>query len=330
MKRCVAIQKPAVLSLNRSRLAIANEDGLHTLPMEDLAVVVLDHQAIEVTAPLLGRLGEAGVVLLASGTKHLPTAILMPLHGSWLHAQVLKGQIAASLPTKKRLWQSIVKEKIASQARLLKEKTGADKGLFAMADRVFSGDTTNREGAAAGIYFPALFGGGFVRRRRATEEEGGASPASPERAAPGQDDDPPLAWSSRTLPETPGREHFVNGCLNYGYAVLRAAVARAVVLAGLHPALGLHHHNRENPFALADDLMEPLRVLADRAAWDADRECSDDDLTPPVKRRLLGILASEVEWNGGRWPLDAALEAYAAGVRECLLERTKDFAAPAA
>ena len=123
-----------------------------------------------------------------------------------------------------------------------------------------------------------------------------------------------------------------NSLVNYGYAVLRASVARAVVMAGLHPALGIHHHHRENAFALADDLMEPLRVLVDRLACDILDMESDlpEDLTPPLKRHMLQVLTCEVTWNGGLWPLDAALEAYAAQVRSCLLGERKVLEVPGA
>lgn len=228
-------------------------------------------------------------------------------------AQTLRAQIEASKPTKKQLWRAIVQEKIRSQARLLVEKRGMDRGLAAMAKDVRSGDTSNREGAAATLYFAELFGPGFARVRRDRARIA---------AILGE---PVDADASTTF-------RIANALLNYGYAVLRAAVARAVVLAGLHPALGIFHRHRENTFSLADDLMEPLRVLVDRIAFDIVEEMPQlpNDLTPELKRRVLALLTAEVRWGGAMWPLDAALEAYAAGVRACLIGETKELAIPAA
>lgn len=307
MRRSVAIVRPARLSLDKTRLLIENEDGQNIVPIEDIAVLVIDHDAIQVTGPLLGELGEQGVAVVVCNGKHLPSSILLPFTGHSLMAQTLRGQIEASKPARKRIWQIIVREKIKSQARLLSEYSGSDYGLYVQAAQVLSGDTSNREAVAAGIYFGQLFGEQFVRLRGLA---GGFVPED-ERAR---------------------RELTINSMLNYGYAVLRAAVARAVVLSGLHPALGIHHKHRENTFSLADDLMEPLRVLVDREVLDTVKGESElpGDLNPALKRKVLKILTAEVRWDGGLWPLDAALEAYAAGVRSCLLGEAKALGVPGA
>lgn len=276
---------------------VENEDGKFTVPIEDLGILVLDNTPTELTGPLLATLGEARVAVILCGEKHLPTGILLPFEGHTLQAQTLRAQIEVSKPTKKRIWQSIVMAKIQSQARHLVERTGSDQGLGAMANTVRSGDTTHREAAAATLYFTYLFGPEFVRVRQ--QERAHADPND-------------------------GR--LTNALLNYGYAVIRACVARAVTLAGLHPALGVHHRHRENTFALADDLMEPLRVLVDRETCKilATEPTLPLDLTPHLKRRILQVLTAEVGWDGAKWPLDAALEAYASQVRQCLLgERTR-------
>lgn len=303
MKRSVAIQRPARLSVERRQLLIQNEDGRHTVPIEDLGLLVLDSVPVDFTGSLMGVLGEARVAVVFCGEKHLPTAIMLPYEGHGQMAHTLRGQIAAPKPTRKRIWQVIVREKIRSQARHLAERTANDHGLEAMVSRVFSGDATNREAVAATIYFGVLFGRRFARLRQSEVE----------------------AFE-------PSHDRIANSLLNYGYAVLRAAVARAVVMAGLHPALGVHHRHRENTFALADDLLEPLRVLVDRetcAILESEPKLPDD-LTPPLKRRILQVLAAEVHWDGGLWPLDAALEAYAAQVRQCLLGERKEPRVPVA
>lgn len=306
MRRSVAIQNPARLSLHKTMLRIETDTAAQNVPLEDLAILVLDHEAIQITENLLGEFGESKVAVVVCNARHLPSAILLPYEGHTLMALTLRKQIEASKPVRKQIWQKIVRAKIHSQARLLLEKRGADRNLGAMADRVLSGDTDNRESAAATIYFASLFGEGFRRMRRKQIDAESESAAATDRIA--------------------------NALLNYGYAVLRACVARAVVLAGLHPALGVHHRHRENTFALADDLMEPLRVLVDRQVFDILESESDlpSDLTPHLKRRVLEILTAEVIWDDGLWPLDAALEAYAAGVRTCLLGESKALEVPGA
>lgn len=318
MRRSIAIQNPARLSLKRTMLRIENESGDHSVPLEEIDVLVLDHDAIHISEPLLGQLGEARVALVVCNSKHIPAAMMLPFEGHTLTSQTLRGQILASKPSQKRIWQTIIREKIRSQARLLLEKRGGTFGLERFAASVFSGDTTNREGVAAGVYFSELFGPGFTRIR---------SKNSPPNSG-GNDDE--------YAPDEPTFEldtfRITNAMLNYGYAIVRAAVARAVVLSGLHPALGVHHRHRENTFSLADDLMEPLRVLVDRIVFDIVQAEADlpEELTPELKRRLLSVLTSEVMWKGSRWPLDAALEAYAAGVRSCLLGETTVLEVPGA
>lgn len=298
MKRSVAIVNPARLSLDRKLLLVETEGQRATVPLEDLAILVLDHDAIQLTGPLLGELGEAGVAVVVCNAKHMPTGVLLPYEANTLMAQTLRGQIAAKRPVQKRLWQRIVQEKIRAQGRTLIEKAGGDAGLGMMAHAVLSGDTTNREGVAANIYFSRLFGRGFRRLRQSDETE---------------------AESDRV----------VNAMLNYGYAVLRACVARAIVGAGLHPALGVHHRHRNNAFSLADDLMEPLRPLVDRLVFDR-IQAGDlpNDLTPELKRWMLRLLTAEVRWQGGVTPLDVALEGYAAAVRRCLLGEIKEPGIP--
>lgn len=311
MRRTIAITRPARLSRDKTRLRIDNADGSHYIPTEDIDLIVVDHEAVELTAPLLGLLGDLGVAAVFCNAKHLPSGYFLPYAGHTLMPQVLRAQIEAGLPAQKRIWRAIVQAKINAQARLLLHVTGDDLGLAARARRVRSGDSTNQEGVAASLYFPALFGDRFKRRRTGI----------PERL------DPEDLIADPTLRAEPALEpwedgyRIENGMLNYGYAVLRAAVARAVVGAGLQPAIGLFHRHRENTFALADDLMEPLRPLVDAETYRTLESAVDlpSDLTPAIKRRLLGVLTSEVQWRGGLTPLDVALEGYAAGVRECLM-----------
>jgi CRISPR-associated protein Cas1 len=206
-------------------------------------------------------------------------------------AYTQRRQLQAKLPTKKRIWQAIITAKILGQAQVLRQNQRDDAPLMRLISKIKSGDSGNVEGVAAARYFPALFGDGFIR-------------------------DPDLEG--------------INSRLNYGYAVMRAAVVRAVVLSGLSPSVGIWHHNRFNPFALADDLIEPLRPLIDQNVLESISEFPgrDSDLTPPIKRHLLRTLTIEVGWDGARFPLDTALQRYCAQVRDALTEGGTDVQCP--
>lgn len=291
--RVVHIGSPSRLSYRDLHLVVQREGaGEGTVPVADLAVLVCDFAATTLTLPLLAALSEAGVAVVVCGARHLPVGILLPPAGASLHTRILREQVAASEPRKKRIWQTIVVEKIRAQAAALEALRGADAGLRLMCRRVGSGDPQNIEGRAARTYFPALFGAGFVRD-----------------------------------PERPG----VNAALNYGYAVVRAAVARAVVGAGLHPALGVHHRNQYDAFALADDAMEPLRPLVDAmVARMAGKGAIPDELPTLLRTELLKVLTAQVEWDGVRCPLFTALERYGASLRVCICGEERKLRCPAA
>jgi CRISPR-associated protein Cas1 len=195
-----------------------------TLPLTDVAALIVSHPQVSYTHAVLAGLAEAGAIFVACNPKHMPAAMLLPLASHSTQTERFGQQAALSQPARKQIWQQIVRAKILAQARLLDERAGRDFGLLPMGSRVRSGDAGNLESQAARIYWPALFGD----FHRDPEGEG------------------------------------VNACLNYGYALLRAVIARALCGAGLHPSLGVHHHNRYDAFCLADDLMEPFRPLVDR------------------------------------------------------------------
>ncbi|MEW6202935.1 MAG: type II CRISPR-associated endonuclease Cas1 [bacterium] len=197
-----------------------------TVPFADIAVLVVSHPAVTFTQAVLARLANAGAAFIACDDRHMPAAMMLPLETHFTQTERFAQQACAPLPMKKRLWQQIVQAKVRTQAQVLKEIHGNDWGLTAMAERVRSGDPDNIEAQASRRYWQAIFNDpAFLRDR---------------------DGAPP------------------NALLNYGYAVLRAIVARAICAAGLHPSLGLHHHNRYDSFCLASDLMEPFRPIVDR------------------------------------------------------------------
>ena len=220
-------ESSAFLSLRDGLLVIAR-DGveLQTIPLSDIAVIVASNRQVMFTQALVAALAKAGGMLICCDERHHPAAVLLPYEANFEQAERFRKQSLASLPVKKRLWQELVRAKIAAQGRTLSALHGEDAGLEAASKRVLSGDSGNLEAVAAVRYWPKLFGDPAFRR--------------------GDDEDPR------------------NALLNYGYALVRAASARALCASGLHPTLGVHHSNRSNAFCLADDFMEPLRPLVDR------------------------------------------------------------------
>lgn len=292
IKRIVEISNPARLSLKNQQMVVDREGfDLAAVPIEDIGVLILDHPQITHTQGLLAACSENNVALLVCSEKHLPSAILLPLEGNSLHSKIIAQQAQVTEPTCKRLWQAIVRAKIREQAKALLLSTGDDSPLPAYAKRVKSGDTENIEGQAARIYWQKLFGQDFRRD-----------------------------------PKTPG----INTLLNYGYAVMRAAVARAIVSTGLHPSLGLHHHNQYNSFCLADDLVEPLRPVVDLKVYELCKKLPEEPaLTTENKRVLLETLSADCVMNGQRLPLMTSLHHYAASVRKVICGEHKRMEIPA-
>ena len=293
VKRVVDVSSDARLSLTRGQMVIRRPDEPDALvPVEDLGVLILDNPALTCSQRLLSACAENGAAVLVCDSRHLPSAILSPVAGNSLHTRILSEQISASVPAKKRIWREIVREKIRRQADVYARATGRNPNELArMAGKVRSGDPDNVESQAARFYWPALFGRHFRRNVGAAG---------------------------------------INSLLNYGYAILRAATARAIAGAGLHPALGVHHRNQYDPFCLADDLMEPLRPLVDWRVWQITRESSGDtpEITPETKRALLEFLYVSCDFSGMRMPLMSAMHHYAAGLRRALAGEQKKLSFP--
>lgn len=290
-RRTVVIGSPARLAMDHRQLKIEREgEEVAWVPLCDLATLVLEHRATTLTVPLLAALAEEDVALVVSGPSQMPVSLALPLAGHVNHARILRGQIEAPLPRRKRLWQTVVQAKIANQAALVGRWTRHRKRLDALIPFVRSGDPDNVEGQAARAYFPLLFGRDFCRDV-----------------------------------EAPG----VNAALNYGYAVVRASVARALCGTGLHPALGIFHRNRGNAFALADDLMEPLRPLVDQVVRSRIAAYRDaPELDRATKEPLLALLGGALVWDGKRYPHDVAVARYAACFRDALLGEARRFQCP--
>jgi len=255
-------EEPVRMRVRDGLLVISRDEGDDfTLPLPEVGVLVVSHPQVTYTQAVLSGIAEAGGAFIACNGKRTPVGIMMPLAAHFAQGERFEKQMSAAKPTLNRLWQQIVKAKINAQARLLKETRGEDFGLSTMAIKVKSGDPENIEGQASRRYWPALFSDERFKR---------------DRDAPDQ-----------------------NRHLNYGYAVLRAIICRAVCASGLHPSIGIHHHNRYDSFRLASDVMEPFRPAVDRAvvAWMRD----NDPLGPmdkKVKEHLIRAMIDKYSFEG--------------------------------
>ena len=261
---------PVALSLKYGQLVVRSLEDNKTLtrPVEDIGIVIIDNQQVSLTIPLLNELAENNVAVIICDKKQMPQAMLQPLVGNSTLQESYKYQIDATAPLKKQIWKQLVEAKIKNQAALLDRVGKEGKMLKPFYSNVKSGDIDNREGAAARVYWTQLFENGFKRER---------------------DGDSP------------------NQFLNYGYTILRAAVARALVGSGLYPAFGVFHRNRYNAFPLADDVMEPYRPFVDEVVRSLYLDDEVTDLDQYVKSKLLRVLFSDVKIGKMTRPLEVAL-----------------------
>lgn len=321
IKRTLEISRePAHLCVRLDQLTLKRDDAVvGSIPCEDLGVVVVDHARTTYSHSALVTLARHQAVVVLCGPDHLPSALVLPLAD---HAQVvwrLGEQIAAPLPLRKRLWQQIVRAKIKAQADNLARNSPTRRRLLLMARDVQSGDVGNLESQAARRYWSAWIVESPDEERPEHLRDAADGEGALRMAASPEGD---LARFRR---DTEGEG--LNAFLNYGYAIVRAAVARAIVSAGLNPTLGLQHAHRGNPFCLADDLMEPLRPLVDRRAlrcwWSDQRE-----LDQPTKAALLEVLTEEVTIGDDSGPLMVALHRYTASLVRCLRREDKRLLIP--
>lgn len=262
------------------------------IPIEDIGVVVLDNKQITITQGVLSELLDNNVALISCDEHRMPVGLMLPLAGNTTQSERFRHQIEASLPLKKQLWQQTIQAKIANQAAILKKYTGTEvRCMNVWAADVKSGDTENMEARAAAYYWKNLFPiDNFTRDR--------------EGAAP-------------------------NNLLNYGYAILRAVVARSLVASGLLPTLGIHHHNRYNAYCLADDIMEPYRPYVDELVYKIIVSGADyNTLSRELKAELLTIPVLDVVINGRRSPLMIAVATTTASLYKCYSGEIRKIAYP--
>lgn len=291
LKRSFVFSNPALLSLRNQQMVIAfkgQPDKTTTVPIEDIGAVVIENQLIHLTIPLINSLAESGVQVVFCNARGMPSSFLQNMDGNNLQGEILQNQMACGEVLKKQLWKQIIESKIKNQAALLR-KVGHDGELLKpYYSNVKTGDSDNREGIAARIYFQHLFGADFVRNR---EENG------------------------------------INALLNYGYSILRAAVSRAIVSSGLFPAFGLHHHNRSNAFPLADDLMEPYRPFVDEIVYKLIID-NQFEITRKSKSELIMLLYADTCCEKVNRPLCIALSMTTASLVKCLSKETNKLLLP--
>ncbi len=283
IKRTLYFGNPAYLKTKNEQLVFESveDGGLKTLPIEDIGVLIMDHQQITITQALIAKLLENNVALITCDSGHHPTGLMLNLDGHTLQSRKFAAQVDATVPLKKQLWQQTVSAKIDNQACMLEGIQVGAKNLRNWAQEVKSGDADNHEAVAAAYYWKNIFAL-FPDFKRDREGE------------------PP------------------NNLLNYGYAILRAVVARNLVASGLLPTLGIFHKNQYNAYCLADDIMEPYRPFVDKVVWTIVRmHGSFLELTPDMKKQLLGIPAMDVIINSEKSPLMVAVQKTTASLAKC-------------
>lgn len=281
IKQTLMLTSAVSLSLKDNQMVITFKDNKDSVTrhIEDIGFVIVDNPNVSITIPLLNELADNNVAVVFCDRRQMPKSMLMTLDGNSTQQETYRFQIEASLPTKKNIWKQLVEGKIKNQALLLNKVGRNGNVLKQYYSNVKSGDTDNREGAAAREYWNRLFDSQFIRRR-----EG----------------EPP------------------NNLLNYGYTILRAAVARALIGSGLYPAFGVFHKNRYNAFPLADDVMEPYRPFVDEIVYHLYFDGATNELDNNSKSALLRLLFADVKIGKVTRPLENALSMTTASLMKML------------
>lgn len=283
IKRTLYFSNPCRICFKDKQLHISYNDDTpsRTVPVEDIGVVVLDDPNLVITNGIIMALMESNAAIVSCNMRHMPDSLMLRMHEHHAFTEKVRNQVNSSEPLRKNLWQQTVSAKISNQAALLDLLGVESKNMKYWADSVKSGDPDNYEARAASYYWSALFGdeSGFRRTRFG---------------------EPP------------------NNLLNYGYAILRAVIARSLVASGLMTFMGIHHRNKYNPYCLADDIMEPYRPWVDRLVLEiASKEEDTEILTPPIKMQLLSVPALDVIIDGSSSPLMVAAQRTTASLTRC-------------
>lgn len=283
LKRTILIENKSAVTMKNQQLVLKTEVRESTIPIEDIGFLVLDHPEIYLSIPAMNYLIENNTSIIVCGKNHLPNGLFMNLNSHHIQQELFRNQIEASLPLKKQLWQQTIIEKIKNQGQLLEKITKSSNSFDFLASKVLSGDSSNMEGVAAQNYWknfplPSLEKDGIKRERYGD---------------------------------------YPNNFLNYGYAILRAATARALSGSGLLNTLGIHHKNKYNAFALADDIMEPFRPIVDEKVFEIMQHYDEQELNTAIKAELLQVLTRTVYFKDEKSPLMVALQKTASSLQQC-------------
>ena len=282
IKRTLYFGNPAYLKTKDDQLVVERPElPAHTVPIEDIGLMVLDHQQITISAALMAKLLENNVALITCNHTHHPTGLLLNLDGHTLQSQRFQVQLQSSLPLRKQLWQQTIEAKISNQAAALAKRNLENKYLLNLAAKVKSGDAGNLEARAALYYWDKF----FPETLQFTRSREGAPP---------------------------------NNLLNYGYAIVRAMVARALVGSGLLPVMGIHHRNQYNAYCLADDIMEPYRPYVDMLVYQQVRNHGSFlELSPAMKQEFLSLPTQDVQIEEQTSPMMLAITRTTASLAKC-------------
>lgn len=291
LKRSLVFTSAVALSLKNNQLVVSYKDmpdEKRTIPIEDIGCVIVENQMTTMTMPIINALADANVAVIICDGKSMPNAMVQSFGANITQGETLRNQMSVGEVLKKQLWKQIVEAKIRNQALLLNKlgKNGDKLKPFYM--NVKSGDSDNREGIAARLFWQELFGDGFTRDR-----------------------------------EEPG----LNALLNYGYTILRAATARSLVASGLLPAIGLFHHNRSNAFPLADDVMEPYRPYVDEIVYTMYQQ-GQVTLNQQTKGMLINVLYCDTKFEKVMRPLSVGLTMTTASLTKCYAKETTKIVFP--
>ena len=294
IKRTILVENKSSITTKNQQLVIKSEVRENAIPIEDIGFLVLDHAEIYLSIPAMNLIIENNTAIIICGSNHLPNGMFLNLNSHHIQQEIFKNQIEASIPLKKQLWQQTIIEKIKNQGQLL-EKITKNKNTFEfLASKVLSGDTSNMEAVAAQQY-----------------------------------------WKNFPLPnhEKDGvkRERYgdyPNNFLNYGYAILRAATARALSGSGLLNTLGIHHKSKYNAFALADDIMEPFRPIVDEKVFEIMKRYQEQELNTTIKAELLQMLTQTVYFKEEKSPLMVGLQKTASSLQHCFTGDRKKIKYP--
>lgn len=294
IKRTILVENKSSITTKNQQLVLKSEARESAIPIEDIGFLVLDHAEIYLSIPAMNLIVENNTAIIICGSNHLPNGMFLNLNSHHIQQEIFKNQIEASIPLKKQLWQQTIIEKIKNQGELL-EKITKNKNTFEfLASKVLSGDTSNMEGVAAQQYWKNFPSPNHEKDGIKRERYG----------------------------------DYPNNFLNYGYAILRAATARALSGSGLLNTLGIHHKSKYNAFALADDIMEPFRPIVDEKVFKIMKQYQEQELKTAIKAELLQMLTQTVYFKDEKSPLMVGLQKTASSLQQCFTGDRKKIKYP--